>query len=174
MVAITVCSGFGAQEKKICYSISSPFICPEVMGPDDMTLVFWMFSFLSQLLHAPLLPFSSFLLSAIRVVSSAYLKLLIFLLAILIPACDSSSLTFHVMYSPYKLNKQTDNIQPCHTPFPILNQSIVPRLGLIIVSCPAYRFLWRQVRWSGIPISFRIFHSLLWSTQSEALAWASP
>ena len=28
----------------------------------------------------------------------------------------------------------------------------------------AYRFLRRQVRWSGIPISFRIFHSLLWST----------
>ena len=30
---------------------------------------------------------------------------------------------------------------------------------------PAYRFLRRQVRWSGIPISLRIFHSLLWSTQ---------
>ena len=38
-------------------------------------------------------------LSAIRVVSSAYLRLLIFLLAILIPACASSSLTFHMMYS---------------------------------------------------------------------------
>ena len=24
-----------------------------------------------------------------------------------------------------------------------------------------YRFLKRQIRWSGIPISFRIFHSLL-------------
>ena len=35
---------------------------------------------------------------------------------------------------------------------------------------PAYRFLKRFVRWSGIPISFRIFHSLLWSTQSKALA----
>ena len=29
----------------------------------------------------------------------------------------------------------------------------------------------RQVRWSSIPISLRIFHSLLWSTQSKALAW---
>ena len=28
---------------------------------------------------------------------------------------------------------------------------------------PAYRFLRRQVRWSDIPISLRIFHSLLWS-----------
>ena len=33
-----------------------------------------------------------------------------------------------------------------------------------------YRFLKRQVRWSGIPISLRIFHSLLWSTQSKTLA----
>ena len=39
-----------------------------------------------------------------------------------------------------------------------------------IASWPAYRFLRRQVRWSGIPISWRIFHSLLWSTQSKALA----
>ena len=35
-------------------------------------------------------------------------------------------------------------------------------------SWPAYRFFRRQVRWSGIPISWRIFHSLLWSTQSKA------
>ena len=38
-------------------------------------------------------------LSAIRVVSPAYLKLLIFLPAILILACDSSSQAFHMMYS---------------------------------------------------------------------------
>ena len=38
--------------------------------------------------------FSSSLFSAIREVSSAYLRLLIFLPAILIPACDSSSLAF--------------------------------------------------------------------------------
>ena len=45
-----------------------------------------------------------------RVVSSAYLRLLIFLLAILIPACASSSPAFLMMYSAYKLNKQGDNI----------------------------------------------------------------
>ena len=72
--------------------------------------------------------------------------------------------------SAYKLNKQGDNIQPWRTPFPILNQSIVACLVLTVVSWPAYRFLRRQVRWSGIPISWRIFHSLLWSTQSKALA----
>ena len=50
--------------------------------------------------------------AAIRVVSSAYLRLLIFLLAILIPACASSRPVFLMMYSAYKLNKQGDNIQP--------------------------------------------------------------
>ena len=49
--------------------------------------------------------FSSSLLSAIRVVSSAYLRLLIFLPEILTPACASSSLAFHMMYSAYTLNK---------------------------------------------------------------------
>ena len=54
------------------------------------------------------------------------------------------------------------------TPFPFWNQSVVPCPVLTVVSWPAYRFLKRQIRWSGIPISFRIFHSLLWSTQSKA------
>ena len=94
---------------------------------------------------------------------------LIFLLAILIPACASSSPAFLMMYSAYKLNKQGNNIQPWHTLFPVWNQSAVPCLVLTIASWPAYRLLRRQVRWSGIPISFRIFHSLLWSTQSKAL-----
>ena len=55
--------------------------------------------------------FSS-LLFAVSVVSSAYLKLLIFLPAILIPAFASSSPAFLMMYSACKLNKQGDNIQP--------------------------------------------------------------
>ena len=63
--------------------------------------------------------------------------------------------------SPYKLNKQSDNIQPWCTPFPIWNQSVVPCPVLTVGSWPPYRFLRRQGRWSGIPISFRIFHSLL-------------
>ena len=42
--------------------------------------------------------FSSSLLSAIRVVSSAYLSLLIFLLTILIPVCASSSPAFHTLH----------------------------------------------------------------------------
>ena len=50
--------------------------------------------------------FSSSSLSAINVVSSAYLRLLIFLLAILIPLYASSSPSFLMIYSAYKLNKQ--------------------------------------------------------------------
>ena len=68
------------------------------------------------------------------------------------------------MYSAYKLNEQGDDIQPWHTPFPIWYQSVVPCPVLTVASWLAHRFLRRQVRWSGIPISFRIFHSLLWST----------
>ena len=114
--------------------------------------------------------FSSSSFSAIRVVSSACLRLLIFLPVILIPACASSSPAFYMMYSAHKLNKQGDNIQPWRTPFHIWNQSTVPCLVLTVASWPAYRFLRRQVKWSGIPISWRIFHSFLWSTQSKALA----
>ena len=58
--------------------------------------------------------------------SSAYLRLLIFLPAILTSACVSSSLVFLMMYSAYKLNKHGDNIQPWCTPSPIWNQSVVP------------------------------------------------
>ena len=97
--------------------------------------------------------FLSSSLSAIRVVSSAYLRLLIFLPAILILACDVSSPAFHTMYSACKLSKLGENIQPCHTPFSILNQWVVLHLVLTISSWPTYQFLRRQVRWSGILIS---------------------
>ena len=77
--------------KSVTVSIVSPYICHEVMGPEAMTLVFWMLSFKPTFsLHSftfikKLL--SSSLLSAISVVSYAYLRLLIFLNAILIPDC---------------------------------------------------------------------------------------
>ena len=145
--------------KFLTASIVSPSICHEVMGPDAMILVFWMLSFKSTFSFTSFtfierLFSSSF--SAIGVVSSAYMRLLVFLLAILIPACASSSPAFLMMYSAYKLNKQSVNIQPWRTPFLIWNQSVVPCPVLTVASWPAYRLLRRQVRWSGIPISFRI------------------
>ena len=108
-------------------------------------------------------------LFAMRVVSSAYLRLLIFLPAILIPACASSRPACLMTYPAYKLNKQGGNIQPWCTPFLIWNQSVVPCPILTVAFWPAYRFLKRQIRWSCIPISWTIVQSLLWSTQSKAL-----
>ena len=102
------------EPKKIMSVNVSPSVFHEVMGPDTMILVFWMLSFkpnfpLSFFTFIKRL-FSSSSLSAIRVVSSAYLRLLVFLPAILIPACASSSPAFLMMYSAYRLNKQGDNI----------------------------------------------------------------
>ena len=84
-------------------STVSPSISYEVVGPDAMIFVFWMLGF------KPTFPLASFtfikrlfsfsLLSTIRVVSSAYQRLLIFRPAILIPACASSSPAFLMMYS---------------------------------------------------------------------------
>ena len=151
----------------------SPSISLDMMGSDAMILVFWMLV-LGQHSHSRLSffvksLFSFYSLSVLSVLSSAYLSLLIFLLVILIPACASTSLAFLMMSSAYKLNKQGDNIQPWCVPFLIWNQSVFPCPILTITPRPAYRFLRRQVRWSGIPISWTIFHSLLSSTQSEAL-----
>ena len=137
MAAITICGDFGAQKNKVwhcfhCFSIYFPWSdgtrCHDLLFQKIM--IFWMLSFkptfsLSSFTFIKRL-FSSFSLSAIRVVSSAYLRLLIFLPAILIPVCAPSSPTFLMMYSAHKLNKQDDNIQPWRTPFPIWNQSVVP------------------------------------------------
>ena len=102
--------------KSVTVSIVSPSIFHEVMGLDAMVFVFCMLSF-KPCFSLPSFTFinklfSSSLVSTIRVVSSAYLRLLVFLLMILIPAYASSSLAFCVTYSAYKLNKQGDNIQP--------------------------------------------------------------
>ena len=67
--------------------------------------------------------FSSSSISAIR---SAYLRLLIFLPEILIPAWNPSSLASQMMYCAYELNNQGDNILSWCTPYSVLNQSIVP------------------------------------------------
>ena len=88
--------------KSATVSTVSPSICHEVMGLDAMILAFWMLSFkptfsLSSFTFIKRLFSSS--LSAVRVVSSAYLRLLIFLSAILIPACASSSSAFRKLRS---------------------------------------------------------------------------
>ena len=134
--------------KSVTVSIVSPSIYHEVMGPDAMIFIFLVLNF------KPAFPLSSFTfikspltsssLSALRLVSSAYLRLLIFLPAILTPACASSSPAFQMMYSAHELNIQGDNIQPWPTPYPSWNKSIVPCSVLTVASWPAYTFLRRQ------------------------------
>ena len=101
--------------KSVIVSTFPPSICHEVTGPAAMILVFWMLSF-KPVFHYPLSHlikrlFSSSSLSAIKVISSAYVRL-IFYPEILIPVCDSSNPEFCMMLSACKLNKQGDNIQP--------------------------------------------------------------
>ena len=111
MAAVTICSDFGAHQNKVSHCFHGfPIYLPwsDGTGCHDLsflnvefkpTFSLSSFTFIKRL-------FSSSTLSAIRVVSSAYLRLLIFLPAILIPACASLSPVFLMMYSAYKLNKQ--------------------------------------------------------------------
>ena len=80
MAAVTICSDFGAPQNRVFHCFHCFPICHEVMGLDAMILVFWMlrfkptfsissFTFIKRL-------FGSSSLSAIRVVSSAYLKVI--------------------------------------------------------------------------------------------------
>ena len=98
-----------------------------------------------------------------RMMASAYLKLLIFLLGILIPACVSSSPVFLMMYSSCKLNKQGDNIQPWCNPFPIWNQSVFP--------CPFLRASSRHFRKCTVSM-----HLLPWRQSHLPLSswWVRP
>ena len=125
--------------KSVTASTFSPFICHEVMGPDAMILVLFFFlilSFTFSLSYFRLIKrlLNSFSLSTFKMISSAYLRLLIFPPAILSLAYNSTSPAFHMMCSVYKLNKKGDNKRPHHTPFSILNQSIVPYKDLTVAS----------------------------------------
>ena len=165
MAAVTVQSDFEAQGNNVSLFPLFPHLLA-MKWRDKVILVFWILSFktaLSLFSFTFIKRLFSSSLSAIRVVvvSSAYLRLLIFLPAVLIPACASSSPAFHIMYSAYKLNKQHHNIQPWRTPFPVLSQSVVLCPVLTVASWLPYRFLRRQARWSGIPISLRVFQFVI-------------
>ena len=94
MAAVSICMILEPKKtKSVTASTFSSSICYEVMGLDALVLVFWMLSFkpgfsLSSFTLIKRL-FNSSSLSAIRVVSSAYLRLLIFLTTILTPVCET-------------------------------------------------------------------------------------
>ena len=147
------------------------------MGLDAIIVVFWMLNF------KPAFSLSSFTfimwlfsssLSAIRVVSSAFVTLLIFLPAILIPACASSRLAFHMMYSALKLNKQGDNIQLCHTLFPnfepvhcSMSDSNGCFLTCIQISQEEGKVVWYSHLLKNFPVCFNPYSQRLWPSQTE-------
>ena len=165
MVAVSICSDFGNQKNSLSLFPLFPIYLPWSDGPGCHDLCFLNVEFQANIFtllfhfHQQALKFFFTFCHKGGVINIS--EVIVFLLAILIPAYVSSSPAFLMMYSAYKLNKQGDNIQPWHTPFPIWSQPVVLCPVLTVASWPAYRFLKRQVRWSGIPISFGIFHSLL-------------
>ena len=154
--------------KSITNSIVSPSICLEVMWCHDLSFRILSFNPAFSLSSFTFIKrlFSSSLLSAIRVVSSGYQRLLIFLPAILVPACASFSLVFHMMYSAYKLNTQGDCVQPWRTPFPIWSHSVVcsipgsnhPILTCIQISQEAGKMIWYAHLFENFP-QFVVIHS---------------
>ena len=106
--------------KSVTVSNVSPSICPEVMGPDAMILVFWLLSF-KPTFHSPLLLSSRGSLVLLLFLPWGWCYLHIwgywyfswqswFQLV-------SSSPAFLMMYSAYKLNKHGANVQPWCIPF---------------------------------------------------------
>ena len=97
------------KRKSVTISTIFPSICHDVMGLDAMVLVFLMLS------YKPALSLSSFTL----------------IKGSLVPLCFLPFEWCHLhiwgcwYFSWQKLNKQSDNIHPWCTSFPILNQSIV-------------------------------------------------
>ena len=121
MASVTICSDLKSKKTVSHYFHCFPIYLPWSDGTGCHDLSFWILRFkpaflLSSFTFIKRL-FSSSSISAISVVPSAYLRLLIFLWVILIIAWYSSNLVFHMIYSIYKLNKQADNIQPWHTSF---------------------------------------------------------
>ena len=141
------------ERKKIKSVTVSTFplsICHEVMVPDVIILVFkcWV---LSQLLYSLLFPSPSSYLVPLHFMLLESYHLYIwgywyFSQQSQFQLESNSSMSFCMMYSAYKLNKQGDNIEPCCTPFPILKHSIVPCPVLNLPSWPTYRFFLRRDR----------------------------
>ena len=108
MAAVTICSDFGAREniKSATVSILSPSFCHDGTRCHDLNFLNLSFKPAFSLSSFTFIRrfFSSSSLFVIRGVSSAYLRLLIFLPAILIPASASSSLAFHIMYTEYMIH----------------------------------------------------------------------
>ena len=123
MAAVTIHSDSGAQGKKNLSLVPLFSLLFAMKWWDQMPRSLFTECWLLSQLFYSLLTLIKRLYSPLHflpVVSSVYLRLLIFLPVIFIPAWDSPSLAFCMMYSAYKLNKQGDNT--CHLLVILLSQ----------------------------------------------------
>ena len=93
-------------------------------------------------------------------VSSAYLRLLIFLPAILIPACASSSPAFHMMYSAYKLISRVTMLMLMLSRFSRVRLCVTPQMAAH--QAPPSLGFSRQEHWSGLPFPSPMHESEKW------------
>ena len=146
MAAVT--SAVILDPKKI-KSVTAPTFslstCRGVMGTDAVILEFWKLSFKAafSLFSFTLIKrfFSSSSLSASRVVLSAYLRFVIFLLAILIPACESSSLHF-AWCTLHKVKYTEEQYIALLCSFPNFEPAVCSLLSLIHVSQETGKLVW--------------------------------
>ena len=108
--------------------------------------------------------FTSPSLSAIRVISSAYLRLLIFLLEAWIPSCASSSLAFRIMYHAYKARWQFialtytfPSFEPLHCSVSISNCCFLTRIQ---ISQEAGKVVWYSHLLKNFP-QFVVIHIVI-------------
>ena len=156
--------------KFVIVSCFSPSICQEVIGLDAMIFIFWILSF-KPAFHSPLSPSLRGSLVPLHFLPlECYLCIWGISVYLRNPGNLDSNLWFIQPGISHDILcvevKQGDNIQSCCTPFPILNQSVVPFKVLTVDSWLGYRLLRRQVRWSDIADSLRIFHRRIpwWSS----------
>ena len=149
MAAVTICSDFGAPKNKVWHFPLFPHLFPMKWWDRIPWSPFSECWALSQLFH-----------SLLSLSSRGYLfftfchkggVICITEIIDISPRNLDSSLCFiqpSISHDAFciKLNKQGDNIQPWHTPFPIWNQSTVPCPVLTVSSWPAYRFLRRKTQ----------------------------
>ena len=169
MAAVSICSDFGAPQNSL--SLFPRF--PIYLSWSDGTL-FSECCVLSQLFHPPLSPSSRGSLVPLCFLPEGWCHLHIWgywyfsrqswFQLVLHPALHSTWCTLHISW----ISRVTVYILDV-----ILSHFETSSLFLVGSNCciwPAYRFLRRLVRRYDIPISLRIFYSLLWSTQSKASA----
>ena len=137
MAAVNTCSDFGVQENKTCYCFPFSLLWSDGNGSHDLR--FLNVEFQASFFHSPLSPSSRG--PVLHFVPLEWYHLHIwgcwyFSRQSWFQLVFSSGPVFLMMYSAYNLNKQGDNIQLWHTPFPIWNQSVVPCPVLTVASDP--------------------------------------